>query len=274
MVNHVNRYHVAAGDYPGQGWLRLHRCWVCTQCQALHFLSRPAPTSDCTPAPKSPLPSPWVPAEVTEDLPSPGPRVTAASGETGLDADWKGLPLLQEILSSHRPLLRHVPRGCHQVWGSGLAHAINRLLRDRTWESFAALCAYPKITLSIPHRGGQGRWDQAREVRRRVHAFSDGAWLDLWKATGAGMRSNPRRGRKRPADEGTESTPSRVQDKGFLNSLQGMMEDGAFGKAAKHLLSAGLHDPTDPGSPSAPAPSGHQRWPGCPRTSAAVAYGW
>ena len=116
-------------------------------------------------------------------------------------------------------------------------NSINRLLRDRTWESFAAMCAYPKIMV---------RWDQAREVRRRVHAFSDGAWLDLWKATGAGTRSNPRRGRKRPADEDTESAPSRVQDRGFLNSLQGMMEDGAFGKAAKHLLSAGLHDPTDP----------------------------
>ena len=32
-----------------------------------------------------------------------------------------------------------------------------------------------------------------------------------------------------------------------MNALQGLLDDGAFSKAAKHLLSEGIHDPAEEG---------------------------
>ena len=171
------------------------------------------------------------------------PHLPSPAGETPLTDTWGGLPLLQEILSSHRPLLRHIPKGCQAAWGSGLAHALNRLLQDRTWEAFAALCAYPKVTLGLPHRGGkQHRTDQLHEVRRRITQFSSGAWLALWNSSVEGTRQNPQRLRKRPRQE-SESDSGHMLDPGFLRGLQGFLDDGAYSKATKHLLSEGLHEP-------------------------------
>ena len=48
-----------------------------------------------------------------------------------------------------------------------------------------------------------------------------------------------------PQPEQPQSLEEKTLDKGFLNSLQGLMDDRAFSKAAKHLLSSGIHDAAD-----------------------------
>ena len=64
----------------------------------------------------------------------------------------------------------------------------------------------------------------------------------MWKKC-RGMREALRKPRKRDAPG--EDKCKRLSKEGFLNSLQGFIEDGAFSKAVKHLISDGLHDGLD-----------------------------
>ena len=61
-----------------------------------------------------------------------------------------------------------------------------------------------------------------------------------------GIRVQPARAAKKPRAAEQLPPDQRALDKGFVNSLQGLLDDGAFSKAAKHLLSKGLHDGADP----------------------------
>ena len=50
---------------------------------------------------------------------------------------------------------------------------------------------------------------------------------------------------KKAKADGQQSVGSKAQDKGFLNAHQGLLDDCAFSKGAKHLLSEGVHDSAD-----------------------------
>ena len=61
--------------------------------------------------------------------------------------------------------------------------------------------------------------------------------MEMWD-TVRGTRAQDRRQKKhRLMDK-----QKRLTNSAFLASLQGFMEDGAFSKAVKHLVSDGLHD--------------------------------
>ena len=135
-----------------------------------------------------------------------------------------------------------MPQGAINVWGKGLAQHIQGFLSARSWETFTALMPYPKCTLAIPHRGGHKNKNEAcRLVRARVLLFEGEGWLKCWHSV-EGARSQPNRTLKKLRAENTVPIQYKTLDKGFLNSLQGLMDDGAFSKAAKHLLTTGLHD--------------------------------
>ena len=107
----------------------------------------------------------------------------------------------------------------------------------------AALLAFPKCTLGLPHRGGKKNKDEAsRLVRQRILSFQEKGW-QACVGMMTGTREQPRWKRQKP--EGQQPLGRKTQDKGFLNALQGLLDDGAFSKAAKHLLSEGVHDPAD-----------------------------
>ena len=117
-------------------------------------------------------------------------------------------------------------------------------MAHKSWEALATLLAFPKCTLGLPHRGGKkGKDEASRLVRQRVACFQEQGWLACL-AQMPGTREQPRRKRQRP--EGA-SLESKTLDKGFQRTLQGLLDDGAFSKAARHLLSEGVHDPADEG---------------------------
>ena len=91
---------------------------------------------------------------------------------------------------------------------------------------------YHKCTLAIPHRGGHKNTNEAcRLVRARVLLFETEGWLKCWHAV-EGARSQPNRSLKKLRSENAAPIQSKTLDKGFLNILQGLMDDGAFSKAA------------------------------------------
>ena len=229
-INHVNRQHVMEQDYPSEAWLTRVGCWVCGHCEALHSKGRPARSEECFPIRAPSLPVGWQPALVA----SSAGRTSACRLATPLTEPWEGQSLLQDVLSTHRPLLRHVPKGALFHWSKGLANALNSFLDDRTWESLVSLLAYTKTTLAVPHRGGvKHKTEVSKEVLKRVEAFASGQWLAMWKEAGAGTRKSASRQPKRHVDG---DIAAKVKDVSFLRSLQGFLDDGAYGKAAKHLL--------------------------------------
>lgn len=239
LLVHVSNFHVANGEVPSRGWLRSVDRWACGHCQALHSIRKRKNGTDCYALRAGELPSPWRPGTVlNQALPPSTPKGTPFSSH------WIHAPTLSDVLGTHRNLLRHVPKGAINTWGKGLASRIQALISRPCWESLTELCAYPKCTLGLPNRGGRRNRDEAaREVRARVAKFEAEGWLACWKSS-EGTRVQPSRSRKRLKPEAL-SLEAKTLDRGFMNSLQGLLDDGAFSKAAKHLLSEGVHDGSD-----------------------------
>ena len=259
MVTHVANYHAAEGAVPCKSWLKLMSQWVCGHCMTLHSSKRSRSNEDCFAVSPSELST--IPSDTSALIPrtpqrqrippqrvlfnSPvRPQATVPMG-TPMSAHWIHGPALNNILGKNIALLRHVPQGAINACGKGLAQQIQGFLASRSWEAFEALMTYHKCTLAIPHRGGHKNKNEAcRLVRARVLIFEAEGWLKCWNAV-EGARSQPNRTLKKLRTENAAPIQSKTLDKGFLNSLQGLMDDGAFSKAAKHLLSTGLHDSAD-----------------------------
>ena len=106
------------------------------------------------------------------------------------------------------------------------------------------MMAYAKCTLGVPNRGGKGKNEAARMVKARIERFERGEWMQVFAEEG--LRVQPLRSAKKARTNEPIPPTQRVLDKGFMNSMQGFLDDGAFSKAAKHLLSNGVHDAADP----------------------------
>jgi hypothetical protein len=243
MFHHVDSHHVASGGIPAQNWLRANKRWVCGHCLALHSDRTKTKVGQCFALKAGETPVPWLPSN-TVNAPPPAAS-TPLKGCTPLTNPCpQAKILLSNILGAHRQLLRHVPKGAANVWGQALADAIKNFLSQKSWESLLAVMAFAKVTLALPKRGGKDKNEACKEVRKRVARFLNGEWLALWTEQ-EGSRVQPQRSTKRAKTMGDLPPNKRALDKGFINSLQGFLDDGAFSKAAKHLLSVGLHDSSD-----------------------------
>ena len=251
MIVHVDSVHVAAHEIPGRSWLLAHNKWVCGHCLALHSTRRPGFSAQCFKVPPGELASVWQadqPTVVEGNLlpgPARAPRATTMIMGTSMSLPCPKRATLIDIFSTHRPLLRHIPKAAMAQWTAALVDALDTFRRHRTWESLGALLAFPKVTLEPPTRGGRCHKDEVgRVVKARVARFVDGGWEAQWQEV-RGIRAAERftkKRRKEPVDK-----EKRLSQGAFLASLQGFMEDGAFSKAVKHLVSEGLHDSLDEG---------------------------
>ena len=120
------------------------------------------------------------------------------------------------------------------------------LVNEPSWEALHALFCAPKLILrAVTTRGPQQSHLLSQEIGRRIALFWDRKLLDLWKEAtpGPGMSHRPktRRMTREEADDLTEALPASV-----INGVRGLVEEGAFAKAAKHLVSHGVADGSDP----------------------------
>ena len=150
-------------------------------------------------------------------------------------------------MEANCPLLRHIPKGTVHAWGLAYGRLLDAFVSTLTWEALRDLLVFPKVTLGLPHRGGAKHRDEAsRVVCHRVARFVAEGYLPLWAE--ARGRGTAKRATQRLSSEQTamRQKVQRLGDVKFLATLQGLMQDGAFSKAVKHILSDGLHDTLDP----------------------------
>ena len=123
-----------------------------------------------------------------------------------------------------------------------LASLVESFVKHQSWESLHQLQCFPKLVLRAPKRAGKSHAKQvAHEISRRLHLFNLGELATLWgEATTTVLRGKPTRTRAQTkAQEG--SLPRSV-----VQTIRGLVEEGALSKAAKHLLSQSLADVSDP----------------------------
>ena len=113
---------------------------------------------------------------------------------------------------------------------------------------FEDLLLFPKLTLQPGNkRAHPSAKSNVRAVLARIAAFKSDGFDLAWQAAQP-ERDNASRP-KRSRQEGgltMEQKKKRLENETFLATLRGLMKDGAFSKAVKHILSDGLHDASDP----------------------------
>ena len=103
-----------------------------------------------------------------------GPVQPLSSGHTPLTAHWVHAPALDSLMGRHVHLLRHVAKGAVNAWGKACAQVVHDFLGGPSWETLAALLAFPKCTLGLPNRGGKkNKGEASRLVRQRILSFQD-----------------------------------------------------------------------------------------------------
>ena len=125
---------------------------------------------------------------------------------------------------------------------------MGKLLQDLSdkpsWEVLHALSCLPKLTLWAPRHKAQTQPHKlAQEVNRRLGLFNAGELSSLWESletssTDAGTRRSSRLAKKK---EPTDTISPAV-----LGTIKGLIEEGAFSKATKHLTSEGVVSLSDP----------------------------
>ena len=97
---------------------------------------------------------------------------------------------------------------------------------------------FPKMTLGIPHGGGRAHHKEAcREVVKRLGLIQGGQWEDAWKAArGRGLDPRPKRSKVLSNSGSWVAKVQRLHGAAFVDTLTGLMQDGAFSKAVKHLV--------------------------------------
>ena len=114
-----------------------------------------------------------------------------------------------------------------------------------SWENVLKWVAFPKLVLRAAARGGKAHPKQVvGDVERRIRLWREGGLQLLWEE--ASLKDTRRtegvKTRAAVQQAAEESLP-----KGVVETIRGLVEEGALSKAAKHLLSEGLADSHVPG---------------------------
>ena len=227
LVGHLEKIHLRSGHtIPVAALTELGR-WVCRPCQRL-WAAKSKTCHHCGRLPSGARESlarqhPTVPQGPVTPFGQPCPVLT---------------PTLDEILLADRPTLRHLPRIAREEVAGTLAHLLDSFTQEPGWETLHRLLAFPKVVLAVLERGGKSHWDTVgRTVRDRARDYLDRPVADLW-ALGPG----PRHRRGQPRTRRHVAREVEVQQRAFLQQLEGLVAEGCFSKACKHLTSAGILD--------------------------------
>ena len=260
LTKHLSRVHVTAGQPIPQDLLAQLRQTVCGPCAQLY-----PSTGSCTgcgvlpplmgtsmdvdggPVPGSSL-QPEVPILGATDrvpLAPQGMQVTSLDGPAPATLS----PTIDEVLQYSVSTVRHLPNAAIRPVAVLLEALIQDLVARPSWETAHRFFCFPKLVLRAG-RGGKGKGAQtAVDIARRVRLFERGDIALLWSEL---QTATPARGQKtsRPTTRSQttreEGTVDEQLPKAVVEAIRGLVQEGALSKAAKHLLSEGLADSSDP----------------------------
>ena len=239
LVAHLARTHVIAGEAVPAALLAQIGHSVCTACRNLYpgagacafctAKARRAPGeagSDPVPFPERPVQPQHVQPKGTS-LNAPSPLFQ---------------PPLDELLQAQIPTVRHLPNACRREFAEVLGELLASLAEEPTWEAVYGLMALPKLVLRAPNtRADSKPSNLSLDIARRLRLFRSGAWPSLWTEVRPARTEGPKRRPLTRSRSNQETLPPSVVD-----TIKGLVEEGAFSKAAKHLVSRGLADISDP----------------------------
>ena len=238
LVSHLSARHVASGQTVPDAVLRMVKHLACATCRTLYREGAHCQChgqqiiSDASVGVSHALPPPVHLA--------PGGMPTVPC--TSLNAPCPALvPTLEELLASTVPTVRHIPNACRGPVSSCLSSLLEAFVLQRSWEALHRLQCFPKLVLRSSKRAGKAHAKQiASDIQRRLRLFNGGHLATLWsEATTVAQRPKVVRTRAQvQAQEGLSP--------GAIRTIHSLVEEGALSKAAKHLLSEGLADASDP----------------------------
>ena len=220
LLRHLNAVHISAGLAPDPTWVKSMDCWICRPCRTIQGGKTPCKGAHVQRIAGGFSPHPSIPLTETE------PPTT---------------PTVRAILQLRSGTIRHIPMGARASCGKSLGHLLRSLCVLRTWDSLQRLLLFAKWVLQPPPRWGRKhRMGNVRAIINRTTDILDRPLPELWSELNA--QQMPRRSnRKRQRQDTLEQ-----YDDVLEGQLQSLIGEGALGKAAKHLVSEGIHDPCDP----------------------------
>jgi hypothetical protein len=242
LLRHLGQTHVKAGEGVPPAVLATLGYQVCTPCRHLvrvgHVCAFCATRSRRqTPAQQADSSSLTGPL-----LPNPPPLPTSGSPLTGPCPSFE--PSIQTVLLAPVTTIRHIPPSARREFASALGSLLLQVTQHPTWEGVYHLFVMPKLTLWAPRgRKAKAPLQMGNEINRRLRSFADGNLSALWQELGIVYPPSATKARTRAsAHRGDDDTlPESV-----VAGVRGLVEEGAFAKAAKHLVSRGLLSANDP----------------------------
>ena len=237
LVGHLSARHVAAGQTVPAAVLQMLRHKCCAHCRTLYANGS---TCQCQSAGTAGV------AEQTSSQVAP-PEVPEGNLPQGTSTSLANacpvlVPTLDELLAAPISTVRHIPNACRGDIAACMSSLINAFVIRRSWESLHRLQCFPKLVLRAPSRAGRAHAKQlAMDISRRLRLFMDGHLATLWAESQA-ILQRPKVLRTR-AQRAAQDAPLSPSD---IRAIRSLVEEGALSKAAKHLLSDGLADASDP----------------------------
>ena len=146
----------------------------------------------------------------------------------------ESVPGLLEILTTKVSVMQHVPKGFRIEWCDLLADEINNFCDEQTMDALALLMLLPKVILLSADRGGRSAKKQVLNVcRGRAKAWKEQTWSALWSLSLKKKLKAERRTR-------TEQKTAKLRQR-----IRRVMADKGTSKAAKELVSNGVHEVDD-----------------------------
>ena len=243
LVSHLSARHVASGQIVPTSVLKLLKHTACLVCKTLHKEGSPC---QCR-GPQLQRDNALDPhaAECPNGIPPPqaGPPISS-SPSTPLTTACPStlLPTFSDILAARISTVRHIPGACRRGVAASLSSLISAFVHCQSWEALHRLQCFPKLVLRAPKRAGKKHAKQlALDIARRLRLFEANQMATLWvEATTVVHQAKPTRTRAQVREQ-QEALPKSV-----VQTIRGLVEEGALSKAAKHLLSTGLADASDP----------------------------
>lgn len=184
----------------------------------------------------------------------PVPWPVAALLESTLDSSCPpSVPNLAALFRLHYPLLLHTPQGARTALGHCLVELVRHLLSRPTWETLFRSFAFARFCLRADTRGGHHRGASERAHIALRDLVTDRAlhlptllvgviWAELCDSEKTRTDRMSRKWDRSPDSALDQPEPGGCDER-LLRSLQSLVAEGAFSKAAKQLLSKGIHDP-------------------------------
>ena len=147
--------------------------------------------------------------------------------------------------------MRHLPNAAIRPVAALMEVLIKELVDGTSWETAHRFLCFRKLVLRAG-RGGKGKGAQAAvDIIRRVRLFEKWdiavVWSEIQTATLARGKKTSRPNTRSQTTARTGEEDARDQLPGsVVDTIRGLVQEGALSKAAKHLLSEGLADSTDP----------------------------